>query len=224
MFDTHLVTKLLLWSGVWFSGMGWFWIVKKYYGISYIHSYITVPVYLLFTYILCLILPGTVDLLLLLNMTSLPALGLYGVICVALVVYSVIDHSRELRGGGHGLVAGINHTLSKSAELLFQQIGILSLGTIVTKISESPENAVDIFTIIFLLIHIPLVGILPRFWSQYFIAFSVVGGFLFGLLTLVIGTNGWLLSLAVHHIFYIVTSWWAHTHNGQIHLSGNASR
>ncbi len=210
---------IAVWLCIWFLGMGWFWLARKYYGLSYAQSYIVAPVYAGFAFLVLSLIPDTAPLIASLSFTSLQAYTLYSIVALALVVYSIVDHRKELRGGGTGVMGGVNHTLSKVAELFFQQSCMLVLASIALEISSSPSHALDLFTTVFLLIHFPLVGILPRFWSLYFIAFSLVGGFLFGALILLMPPNGWLLSIAVHHMFYIATSWYAFREHPQVEIA-----
>lgn len=92
-------------------------------------------------------------------------------------------------------------TISKFADIFFQQSLILSLVLFLKEKSNSRRVTVGLFTAIFFIIHLPLFYVFG--WTAlYFILPSLFAGIIFSTLMLV-STYGLLFSFLVHQLFYI---------------------
>ena len=199
----HIRTVLIL-IGFWYAGMGWFWLVRRYASASY--SAIIVPIiYALFCVATIYTIKPILNYIVQADYTDVTFIALSVVHICALLIYIILNPDHGLRGGQQNMFGQIRYWISKCMELLFQQLILLGLSLIVIDVFGNAYYALDEFTLIFILIHLPLLGILPRFWALYFILASVIGGFLFGALHILYADGLWI-ALAMHQMFYILTT------------------
>ncbi len=199
----HTISTILILIGFWYAGMGWFWLARKYYHISY--SAVATPViYLLFCSGLIMSQVSLLEYLGQADYTgSVFLLSLCVHIC-ALAIYIIKNPDHGFRGGRQDTMGQIRYWISKCSELVFQQIVLVSLSLVVISVFGEKYASLDEFTLIFFLMHLPLLGILPRYWAKYFILASILGGFLFGALHILYNQGLWI-ALAIHQMFYIIT-------------------
>lgn len=90
----------------------------------------------------------------------------------------------------------LGYQLPKFFEILFQQLcflgGLLTFGV-------SPIT----FGILFFVVHIPVIFLLPKKFALFPITASLAGGFIFAHLQSY-GINGFLISLSIHLLFWLV--------------------
>ena len=91
---------------------------------------------------------------------------------------------------------------SKTAEIIFQQVMIWALAGMLLE-SSMGGDFVGLFTVIFFIIHIPLLFVLSMKKGTAFVVASIVGGLVFGFCIVYI-PGGWLFALALHIAFYAV--------------------
>ena len=94
----------------------------------------------------------------------------------------------------------ISSTISKSADVLFQQIFILSLLLKLREFRLSDKNNLILFGTAFFVVHTPLI-ISMSYSALLFIIPSVFAGFIFAYLILNL-ENGFFYSTAIHLLFY----------------------
>jgi hypothetical protein len=93
-----------------------------------------------------------------------------------------------------------NIFLSKTSEIIFQQVFVWALFGILQGVLLI-INPVVLFTLVFFIIHIPLLLVIPWKKAMFFVAASLVGGVVFAICLLYV-PSGYLLALAIHTGFY----------------------
>ena len=98
-------------------------------------------------------------------------------------------------------------SLSKQWEIVFQQVSFLTLWLLVQKLYFSNVVLTTlVVTVIFSVLHLPLLVFLRRFFAWYYTVASILGALLFCLLLFYV-PNGIVYTLCVHSLFYTGTVW-----------------
>lgn len=93
-----------------------------------------------------------------------------------------------------------NVFLSKTAEIIFQQIMVWILFGILQGILLV-INPVILFTLVFFIIHVPLMLVIPLKKAMFFVTASLLGGIIFAICLTYI-PSGYLIALVIHIGFY----------------------
>lgn len=209
LLNKNLQIYIVKWLTYWFFSMGFYLLVLKPNGINYInHMYITMPYFLL-----CAFGGGVlfnnigelrptkefrVQVLLFLSISVLfiffpPILGRFFHLSEPIKQY-LIEQTMQFP------LFTLKSSLTKWADLLFQQTLIISLVLKLKKLADSQKDSILFFGTIFFLLHLPLFFILSLS-SLFFIIPSVIGGLCFATLILKF-EYGIIYSIALHMLFY----------------------
>lgn len=124
----------------------------------------------------------------------------------AFLYYKLFDAYLHLRGvkRHHLLLAQISqkYLFSKLFDVLFQQLEIIVLVSLLQSLNVSFNVIVCIFAILFSLLHIPLIKLKGRNFGIYFTLSAVISAFVFPYYILFV-PGGVLYSFMIHITFYL---------------------
>ncbi len=96
---------------------------------------------------------------------------------------------------------------SKQWEIVFQQVSFLTLWLLVQKLYFSNVVLTTlVVTVVFSVLHLPLLVFLRRFFAWYYTVASILGALLFCMLLFYV-PNGIVYTLCVQSLFYTGTVW-----------------
>ncbi len=97
-----------------------------------------------------------------------------------------------------------SYLISKTFEIMFQQIMIAALVVILSNLGFSLIETITIFALLFSIAHIPLFKTEGVFWAKYFLILSVASSVIFPLLILEVN-YGFVYTYIIHWIFYPIS-------------------
>lgn len=208
--NTEVRKRIVVWVSYWFLIMGTFIYVLKPAGFNYRDSFLAASIYFF--------MAGSIGLYFFLPRNSLEffkdsktqfalillSLPIFILLGVSIKSFTVL--SKDLAGWLEYLQLyfpffEIGTTLSKFIDIYFQQAMILSLVLFLKEKSSSKIVCISIFTIVFFVLHFPL--IINFGWMGFaFIIPSLFAGGIFSYLILT-SSFGLFYSFLVHEFFYL---------------------
>lgn len=192
--------------------VGWGgWLVLLNRGTSYIRNYLLASTYLFSLVILTVVLfrEGSVEVF------STPSAGAY-LLLLPLFLFNVFayfvahrflqrpevfirDNPREFN-----IPMDYRYLLSKSFEILFQQIVIALLTNFLIGFGWTLAGVILLFAILFGFMHMPGLRLLGKFFGTYYLIAGVVAGIVFPI-ALVSFRDGFVYNYIIHWLFYILS-------------------
>jgi len=183
-------TWIIIWLIFWVSVMGLPNYLFKKYKVTYYQNSWQHTLFYIFSLIILFIV---YERFFFIYFYNIPAYFLLFILCLLLfwfflpVMYKDDYYTKKER---------FKYQLPKFFEIIFQQLcflgGLLTFGV-------SPV----LFSLIFFVVHIPMILLIPRKFAFPVVGFSFVGGLIFAYLQS-FGINGFLISLSVHLLFYLI--------------------
>jgi hypothetical protein len=202
---------ILKWLSFWLVSMGCYILVLKPYGITYIDNiHITIP-YFLSCGLLGMFLFKLVPLL---NTHHKSILQICSLLIASLIfvalppfIEDVLPLKEEIilmlmKKQFYYPLFKVESSATKMADIIFQQSLIITLVLYLKKVSQNSKEVIKIFTIVFFLLHTPLIFIFSL-TGLVFIIPSLLAGVIFSYL--ILNYNfGILYSFLVHMVFYLI--------------------
>ncbi len=209
--QTQLFFDLMLWFIVWISVWAFFLLYLIKHGISYTKGFWKTSLYFLGAIFLPLIFFGDKINSIVQIDNNFPTFTILATFLFTLVIYYVAPKilkrpNNLIRNSPNAffLLLDFRYLISKTFEIIFQQVGIIILIVILLELELSLSMIIFMFAILFGGAHIGLFKTEGKFWGSYFFIFSIFSAFLFPILILNVN-YGFIYAFIVHWIFYIIS-------------------
>lgn len=216
MFSEQL-PNIILWGFLWISSWGIFLYLHKRFENIYIRYFVLTSLYFLSVTAITILVFGEYVLSVFSGFTPVPFIVLGGAILLHIVLYFYFPKKITAPEGyfkkypaRQYLQINWRRLISKSADILSQQLFILLLVIFLQKAGLTFYQVIISFAVIFGLVHMPLILLERGAWpAWYFTAFSILSAIIFPALILKI-QYGFVYSYLVHWLFYtfIAVGFW----------------
>lgn len=153
------------------------------------------------------------------SIAAVIALGLYYLVTIAIHYWitNKLQYPKEfIRQNPYLYFAPLDwrHIVSNSFIILFQQVLIVAIISIMQKIDLSVVNIIFILIVLSFIVHIPLTKKLGKFWGWYFAIFSMIAAVLYPILILYV-PDGVVYAFIIQSVYYSLSGigvWLIHQH------------
>ena len=216
--EVEFISKLALWILLWAIGFGIFFFYLNKRRITYTENYITTSVYFLFLALAATLLFKEELKLLFAPFEVMPfALLIVTFILNGLAYYAANKFltkptlATRRNSTQYFFRRDFRYLVSKSFEILFQQVLIAVLILMLKEQGFSLDQIILIFSLLFCIVHLPLLKTAGVGFGVFYIFSSIVSAFIFPYLVLEVN-HGFIYSYTVHWVFYILAglSFWCY--------------
>lgn len=207
-----------LWDGIfiWFFMWALFWGVFEYVllkrGVNYVNNYLITSWYFFLSATLIVVIFQDYFIPIIRDFEFVPFLALFSVFLFHTLIYyffkkyfTLSDKLIRRYLKVQFLLMDYRYIVARSFNILFQQVLIVLLAWILVVGGLDMNGIIFAFIIIFVVAHIPVIGVMGMKFGSYFIVASVFAAWIFSLLVVKVN-YGFVYSFALHQLFYALSS------------------